>query len=391
MADEAGIRPGADPRGLARARRRIARNALASVVTVGVLVTGGVAGFDALREDAVHRPVVTPSPDLVTPSPGVSTPTPQAGLPDHGLAFVEGRLIRFTPGGTEVVATLPDREAPGPPALTPSGVVVLTGGPSIGCRLWLVSLDGTVKEIAHDVTGGFAVDPARDLVAYATTEQHSSPPYYTPIIHVVRLPDGTAVSVSRELDYYAAVAGIVDGKVLLGTGDGAYAATGLWNPATNEVRRWTMYGSAAGADVVTGVALLGVGDGDVPILVRFRNGPDDDQGMTPSEIVVNLIYLGLRGIDFSPEGGLLAGFEGSDLVVLDERTGRVANRLALPGGSQAAWAGDDAIFVLDKRRWSSRAMVHRCDLRTEECVTGDVSLGDPGKFGYGVWLVLGSF
>jgi hypothetical protein len=42
--------------------------------------------------------------------------------------------------------------------------------------------------------------------------------------------DGAEVVTSAELPFYAGVAGIVDGRVLLSTGDGASASTGLWDP-----------------------------------------------------------------------------------------------------------------------------------------------------------------
>lgn len=186
-----------------------------------------------------------------------------------GLAFADGRLIRFTAAGTELVATLPERIAPEPPVLTRSGVVVLTGRPSVGLQLWLVSRDGSVTRIAEDVSDGFAVDPAADVVAYATTTQVPSPDYRS-TVHIVSLSDASEVSTSPELDFFAAVHGIAEGRVVLSTGDGASASVGLWVPGSDQVRCYPTYGRAEGTDPVTGISVLDVGDGGVPILVRFR-------------------------------------------------------------------------------------------------------------------------
>jgi hypothetical protein len=311
-----------------------------------------------------------------------------------GLAFTDGQLVRFTADGTEVVATLPGQIAPEPPVLTPSGVVVLTGRPSVGLRLWLVSRDGSVNQIAEDVTAGFAVDPAADIVAYATAPQLQSPPYYPSTLHIVSLSDGSEAATSPELDFYAAVRGIADGNVVLSTGDGASASVGLWVPDTEQIRQWSMYGNAEGTDSVTGVSVLNVGDGPLPILVRFREGPPDlDVGIVPGEIVVDSTVLQLDGVDFAPGGGRVAGLQptrdGAELIVLDEASGRVEFRAQLPGGSQAAWSGDDTVLVLDKT--GSAAGVHRCDLVTGECAVAERELPPAGQFGYGLWLVARSF
>lgn len=308
-----------------------------------------------------------------------------------GLAFADGQLVRFTADGTEVVATLPEQIAPVSPVLTRSGVVVLTGTPSIGLRLWLVLPDGSVNKIADDVTAGFAADPAADVVAYATTPQVQSPPYHS-TLHIVSLSDGSEVSTSPDLDFYAAVRGIADGNVVLETGDGASAAVGLWNVESQRIRRWSMYGSAEGTDRVTGVSVLNVGDGPLPILVRFREGPLD-VGIVPGEIVVDSSVSQLNGVDFAPGGGLVAGLQPTpdaiELVVLDEASGQIAFRAPLPGGSQTAWSGDDTILVLDKGEPAAR--VHRCDLTTGECAVAERDLPPAGRFGYGLWLVAGSF
>lgn len=176
-----------------------------------------------------------------------------------GLAFADGQLLRFTADGTEVVATLPEQIAPEPPVLTRYGVVVLTGRPSVGLRLWLVSRDGSVNQIAEDVTAGFAVDPAADVVAYATAPQLQSAPYNPSTLHIVSLSDGSEVSTSPELDFYAAVRGIADGNIVLSTGDGASTSVGLWVPDAEQIRRYSDYGNAEGADPVTGVSVLNVG------------------------------------------------------------------------------------------------------------------------------------
>ena len=311
-----------------------------------------------------------------------------------GLAFTDGQLVRLTTDGTEVVATLPEQIAPVPPVLTRSGVVVLTGRPSVGLSLWLVSPDGSVNQIAEDVTAGFAVDPAADLVAYATAPQLQSPPYYPSTLHVVSLSDGTEVSTSPETEFYAAVRGIGDGNVVLSTGDGASASVGLWVPDTDQIRRYSMYGNAEGTDPVTGISVLNVGDGQVPILVRFREGPPDlDVGIVPGEIVVDSTVAHLNGVDFAPGGGRVAGVQptrdGAELIVLDETSGQIVFRAPLPGGSQTVWSGDDAILVLDKGE--AAAQVHRCDLTTEKCTIAERDLPPAGQFGYGLWLVTGSF
>jgi hypothetical protein len=357
-----------------RQRNRRAGAGSLGLILAGLLVVGMWAG---LRQRDQTRP----------------RPASTVTLPDRGMAFADGRLLRFTPDGTEVLATLPEPIAPAPPVVSPSGVVVLTGRPSIGLRLWLVALDGSVKEIDHDVTAGFAVDPADDVVAYATAEVATTPPYYTTVIHIVRLDDGTRVSISPDLQFYAAVVGIVDGKVLLSTGDGASASAGLWSPAGQMMRRYPEYGRAVAVDPATGISVLNVGDGSIPIMVRFENGPKDDLGMTPEEIVVDSSVLWLQGVDFAPGGGLVAGVQptgdGAEVVVIDESSGRVAARMTLPGGSQTVWSGRDTIFVLDKNR--SGATVDRCDLITSACLIGRASVASPGQFGYGVWLVSGSF
>lgn len=308
-----------------------------------------------------------------------------------GLAFTDGQLVRFTADGTELVATPPEQIAPEPPVLTRSGVVVLTGRPSVGLRLWLVSRDGSVNQIADDVTDGFAVDPASDVVAFATTTQVQSPPYHS-TLHIVSLSDGSEVSTSPELDFYAAVRGIGDGNVVLSTGDGASASVGLWVPEAQEIRRYSMYGNAEGTDPVTGVSVLNVGDGRLPILVRFRQGPND-LGMIPAEIVVDPAVVQLNGVDFPHGGGRVAGLQpapnGVELVVLDETSGQITFRASLPGGSQTAWSGDDTILVLDKGEPAAR--VHRCDLTIGECAFGERDLPPAGRFGYGLWLVAGSF
>ena len=311
-----------------------------------------------------------------------------------GMAFADGQLLRFTAEGTELVATLPEQIAPEPPVLTPSGVVVLTGRPGVGLRLWLVSRDGSVNQIAEDVTAGFAVDPAADIVAYATAPQLQSPPYYPSTLHIVSLSDGSEAATSPELDFYAAVRGIADGNVVLSTGDGASASVGLWVPDTEQIRRWSMYGSAEGTDSVTGVSVLNVGDGPLPILVRFREGPPDlDVGIVPGEIVVDSTVLQLDGVDFAHGGGRVAGLQstrdGAELIVLDEASGRVEFRTQLPGGSQAAWSGDDTVLVLEKTGSASR--VQRCDLVTGECAVVERDLPPAGQFGYGLWLVARSF
>lgn len=224
-----------------------------------------------------------------------------------GLAFTDGRLIRFTADGTELVATLPDRIAPEPPVLTRSGVVVLTGRPSVGLQLWLVSRDGSVTRIAEDVSDGFAVDPAADVVAYATTTQVPSPDYRS-TVHIVSLSDASEVSTSPELDLFASVRGIAEGKVVLSTGDGASASVGLWVPDSAQVRLYPEYGRAEGTDPVTGISVLDVGDGPLPILVRFREG-SADVGIIPGEIVVDPTVVELDGIDFAPGGGRVAGVQ----------------------------------------------------------------------------------
>jgi hypothetical protein len=309
-----------------------------------------------------------------------------------GLAFTDGQLVRFTAAGTELVATLPEHIAPEPPVLTRYGVVVLTGRPSVGLRLWLVSPDGSVDQIAEDVTAGFAVDQAANLVAYATAPQLQSPPYYPSTLHVVSLSDGSEVSTSPELDFYAAVRGIADGNVVLSTGDGASASVGLWVPDAEQVRRYWDYGNAEGTDPLTGVSVLNVGDGPLPILVRFREWPND-VGIIPGEIVVDSAVLQLNGVDFVPMGGRVAGLQptrdGAELIVLDESSGQVAFRAQLPGGSQTAWSGDHTILVLDKREPAAR--VHQCDLTTGECAVAERDLPPAGQFGYGLWLVNGSF
>jgi hypothetical protein len=306
-----------------------------------------------------------------------------------GLAFADGQLVRFSTDGTEVVATLPEQIAPVPPVLTPSGVVVLTGEPSVGLRLWLVSLDGSVSRIAEDVTDGFAVDPAADVVAFATTTV--SPPYHA-TVHFVSLSDRSSVLTSPELDFYAAVRGIADGNVVLSTGDGGSASVGLWVLGTGEVRRYSMYGNAEGTDPMTGISVLNVGDGQLPILVRFREGPSD-VGIVPSEIVIDPTVVQLNGVDFAPGGGRVAGLQrtnaGAELVVVDEISGQIAFRAQLPGGSQTAWSGDDTILVLDKSEPAAR--VHSCDLSTGECALGERDVPSAGRFGYGLWLVVGSF
>jgi hypothetical protein len=361
-----------------RVRRR-QRNRRAGAASLGLVLTGllAVGIWIGLRQRDQMQP----------------RPASNPNLPEHGMAFADGRLLRFTPDGTEVVARLPERIAPVPPVMTPSGVVVLTGRPSIDHRLWLVAPDGSVREIDHDVTAGFAVDPAEDVVAYATTEVGNTSPYYTTFIHIVRLNDGTQVSISPDLQFYAAVAGIVDGKVLLSTGDGGSASVGLWSPAGQMVRRYPAYGLAVAADPATGISVLNVGDGRVPAMVRFEKGPKDDLGMTPVEMVVDSSVLQLQGIDFAPGGGLVAGIQstgdGAEVVVIDESSGRVTARMSLSGGSQTAWSGRDTILVLDKS--GSEATVGRCDLATDDCEIGSESVASSGQFGYGVWLVSGSF
>lgn len=313
------------------------------------------------------------------------------GTPVGGLAFTDGQLVRFTADGTELVATLPEQIASQPPVLTRSGVVVLTGRPSVGLRLWLVSQDGSVNQIAEDVTDGFAVDPTADIVAFATTTQGQSPPYHSKL-HIVSLSDGSEVSTSPELDFYVTVRGIGDGNVVLSTGDGASASVGLWVQDTDQIRRYSMYGNAEGTDAVTGISVLNVGDGQVPMLVRFREGPPN-RGVIPVEIVVEPAVVQLNGVDFAPGGGRVAGLQptrdGAELVVLDETSGQVVFRAPLPGGSQAVWSGDNAILVLDKG--DAAALVHRCDLTTGECALVERNLPPAGRFGYGVWLVAGSF
>lgn len=370
--------PGGYEKTIGRVRRR-QRNRRAGATSLGLVLSGllAVGIWTGLRQrDQTHH-----------------LPASNLKLPKHGMAFADGRLVRFTPDGTEVVARLPGRIAPIPAVMSPSGVVVLTGRPSIGLRLWLVALDGSVREIDHDVTAGFAVDPAEDVVAYGTTEQGNTPPYYTTFIHIVRLNDGTQLSISPDLQFYAAVAGIVDGKVLLSTGDGASASVGLWSPAGQMVRRYPKYGRAVAVDPATGVSVLYVGDGPTPIMVRFEKGPKDDLGMTPVEILVDSSVLQLQGVDFAPGGGLVAGIQptgdGAELVVIDESSGSITARMALSGGSQTAWSGRDTILVLKKN--GSRATVDRCDLLTGDCETGRASIASPGQFGYGVWLVSGSF
>lgn len=356
----------------ARARQRTRRVGAAGLgLTLTALLAMGLWGFI----EAGHRP---------QPRPGSTAAL--AG----GMAFAGGQLLLFTAEGTEVVATLPEGIAPVPPVLTPSGVVVLTGRPSVGLRLWLVSPDGSVNNIAQDVTAGFAVDPVADVLAYATTSQAQSPPYHS-TVHVVTLSDGTEASTSPELDFYAAVRGIADGKVVLSTGDGASASVGLWIPNAQRIRRYPMYGNAQGTDPATGISVLNVGDGQLPILVRFKQGPGDEVGMTPGEIVIDPAVLQLNGVDFASGGVRVAGLQptpdGVELVVLDEVSGRVAFRSSLPGGSQTAWSGDDTVLVLDK----DRSGVHRCDLSTGDCVIGEADLPSAGRFGYGLWLVARSF
>jgi hypothetical protein len=250
-----------------------------------------------------------------------------------GLAFTDGQLVRFTADGTELVATLPEQIAPEPPVLTRSGVVVLTGRPSVGLRLWLVSPEGSVNQIAEDVTDGFAVDPAADVVAYATTTQVQSPPYYRSTLHIVSLSDGSEVSTSQQMDFYAAVRGIADGNVVLSTGDGASASVGLWVPDTDQIRRYSMYGNAEGTDPVTGTSVLDVGDVQVPIHVRFREGPSD-LGIVPAEIAVDSSVVQLDGVDFARGGGRVAGLQptrdGAEFVVLDEPSGRRRSRAIDP-------------------------------------------------------------
>lgn len=322
--------------------------------------------------------------------PGPASTDPLVG----GLAFTDGQLLRFTADGTKLVATLPEQIAPEPPVLTRSGVVVLTGRPSVGLRLWLVSRDGSVTRMAEDVTAGFAVDPAANVVAYATAPQLQSPPYYPSTLHIVSLSDGSEVSTSQELDFYAAVRGIADGIVVLSTGDGASASVGVWIPDTDQIRRYSMYGNAEGTDPVTGVSVLNVGDGPLPILVRFREGPPElDVGIVPGEIVVDSTVVQLDGVDFAPGGGRVAGVQptrdGAELVLLDETSGQIVFRAPLPGGSQTVWSGDDGVLVLDKG--DSAAQVHRCDLTTEKCTIAERDLPPAGRFGYGLWFVSGSF
>jgi hypothetical protein len=137
-----------------------------------------------------------------------------------------------------------------------------------------------------------------------------------------------------------------------------------------------------------------VGDGPLPILVRFREGPPDlDVGIVPGEIVVDSTVLQLDGVDFAHGGGRVAGLQstrdGAELIVLDEASGRVEFRTQLPGGSQAAWSGDDTVLVLEKTGSASR--VQRCDLVTGECAVAERDLPPAGQFGYGLWLVARSF
>jgi hypothetical protein len=310
-----------------------------------------------------------------------------------GLAFADGQLLRFTADGTEVVATLPEQIAPEPPVLTRYGVVVLTGRPGVGLRLWLVSRDGSVIQIAEDVTAGFAVDPAADVVAYATTGRVQYPEPLNTTVHIVSLSDGTEVSASPEMEFYAAVRGIADGNVVLSTGDGASASVGLWVQDAERIRRYWMYGNAEGIDPVTGISVLDVGDGQVPILVRFREAPSDVR-IVPSEIVVDRSVVQLDGVDFAPGGGQVAGVQpgrdDAELIVIDETSGQIKSRAQLPDGSQTAWSGDDTILVLDKG--SAAAQIHSCDLTTGRCAVVERDLPSAGgRFGYGLWLVARSF
>lgn len=380
--------PGGYEETIGRVRRR-QRNRRARAASLGLVLTGllAVGIWIGLRQRDQMQPRPASNPNLL----------------EHGMAFADGRLLRFTPDGTEVVAMLPEQITPVPPVMSPSGVVVLTGRPSIDLRLWLVALDGSVREIDHDVTAGFVVDPAEEVVAYATTEVGNTPPYFTTLIHIVRLNDGTQVSISPDLQFYAAVAGIVDGKVLLSTRDGGSASAGLWSPTGQMMRRYSEYGRAVAVDPTTGISVLNVGDGGLPAMVRFEKGPQDDLGMTPVEIVLDSSVLQLQGIDFAPGGGLVAGIEltadGAEVVVIEESSGRITARMTLSGRitarmrlsgrSQTAWSGRDTILVLEKS--GSEATVDRCDLVTGNCEIGRESVASPGQFGYGVWLVSGSF
>jgi hypothetical protein len=424
LADGARMPARPDPSVLAKARRRLVGTLVSSTLLVCLTVGGGVLGIRELLPASDHRPVVGPSlttsatPDVTSSaSPGLTSSAPpvptssssrspepsstaEAGLPDHGMLFRDGLLIRLVGGDQEIVARLPEERTFVPPVLTQDGVVVLTGHSSVDAQLSLVSDDGRVQEIDHGVTAGFAVDPARHLVAYATTVQSDAPPHYATTVHVRSLADGSEVAISRTLDFFAAVAGIADGRVVLSTGDGGSAAAAVWDLADQSVRRFFTYGAATGTDPVTGTSVLTEGDGPIPILVRFREAPAGQAGLVPSEVVIDRSVLQLEGIDFLPPpeggpGGVVAGTQptraGSELVIVDEPTGAAA-RIAVPRRtiSQAVWVDADTVVVLDK--YGREAIVGTCDLTSGRCVFSDRPLGASGRFGDEEWwLVRGSF
>jgi hypothetical protein len=241
--------------------------------------------------------------------------------------------------------------------------------------------------LANGVSQGFAVSALGDRVAFGRKDLSTANSPTTLVVMDTSGPAGPPLG-TDVFDGYAAPVGFVGRKVLIGTGDGAAAAAGIWEPASGAIKTFHRYGRAGATDPVAGRGVLFVGDGGCWEIASWSDGSAFSSVPAPS------CSSGLQA--FSPTGRRLAGISG---WVDSGLTGSLDNRLVvsnaaqasvlfrgpvLPGAYQVAWEDENRLLVL-ARDEEGQPVVYRCALDLEGCAQVWVLHASPAR--YAVWLV----
>jgi hypothetical protein len=300
--------------------------------------------------------------------------------------FVDGRIIAVSEGRGVTVARWPSSTAPyQAPVETPRGYVGLAQGKR-RLELWSVT-DVSARRLANGVSQRFAVSPDGRRVAFGQTDLTTARSPTTLVVMGTRRSTGSPVGTGI-FDGYAAPVGFIGRKVLIGTGDGAASAAGLWDQASGAIRTFHGYGRAGATDPVGRRGILFVGDGGCWEVASWSDRIGFSTVPAPS--------CGSWPQDFSPSGHLLAGISGwadeglsgrpgNRLVVSHAVTARTVFRSSpLPGAYQVAWENENRLLVL-AREEEGQPVVYRCDLDLGGCDQVWVLGASPAR--YTAWLV----
>jgi hypothetical protein len=254
-------------------------------------------------------------------------------------------------------------------------------------ELWSVTDEEAARLLASGVSQGFAVSALGVRVAFGRTDLTTANSPTTLVVMDASGAAGPPVG-SDVFDGYAAPVGFVGRKVLVGTGDGAAAAAGIWEPASGAIETFHEYGRSGATDPVGRRGVLFVGDGGCWEIASWSDGGAFSSVPGPS------CHSDPQA--FSPTGRRLAGISG---WVDSGLTGSLNNRLivsnapqasilfrspVLPGAYQVAWEDENKLLVL-AREEEGPPVVYRCALDLEGCAQVWVLHASPAR--YAVWLV----